>query len=144
MINEIARDDYSAVRDGNSDPIVLSRKGQRSTCEYRPDVIAGHDFPAALDVYEIVDSEPVSKGVLDIIQFLATPGRCKMRMICSSREKLKKIQGSARILLYNLEGQKGEDEFAKHCLFTLLSPDSKNEATKKRLKREIHSTMVKR
>jgi len=114
-IKEIAGDDYSAVRDSNSDPIVLSRKGQRSTCEYRPDVIAEHDFPAALDVYEIVDSEPVSKGVLDITHFLATPGRCKMPMICSNREKLKTIQDSARVLLYNLEGEK---EFAKHCLFT--------------------------
>jgi hypothetical protein len=144
MIKEIARDDYSAVRDGNSDPIVLSRKGQRSTCEYRPDVIAEQDFPAALDVYEIVDSESVSKGVLDIIQFLATPGRCKMRMICSNREKLKKIQDSARVLLYNLEGEKGEKEFAKHCLFMLLNPDANNEATKQRLRREIHSTMVNR
>jgi hypothetical protein len=132
---------YKSSKDGNSEPIVLSRRGTRLTCDYRPDVIADH-YDVGTDVYEVVDSETVNEAVADIFQFLAAPGHCQLRMFCNDARKCKRIEDMARVILFNL-GK--EDEFQASVRVYSLSGGSQNLASlRKRLRRIINSTMSKR
>jgi hypothetical protein len=130
---------YDKTTDGNSDSIVLSRKGVHQTCEYRPDVIADHDV--GRDIYEVVGSETVNEAVVDILQFLSTPGRCKLRIFCRSSSKRRKIEDTARVILYNL-GTKRDQEFIERVIIYSLEGVDGRGSLRRRLRRIIFSTMT--
>lgn len=141
ILKEICSEEYPITKDGNIDPVVLARKGTRLTCEYRPDIIADHEFPAARDVYEVVDSESVSEAVADVIQFLVMPGHCRLRLICADNGKVKKIADSLRVILYNL-GR--ENDFERITIDHVAKRQRGLRSLRRRLRRIIHSTMTKR
>jgi hypothetical protein len=126
---------YKSIRDGNTEPIVLSRRGTQLTCNYRPDVIADHRV--GFDVYEVVDSETVNEAVANILQFLAARGHCNLRMFCSDPRKGKRIEDMARVILFNL---RKEEEFEDSVRLYTLSRRSQNlTSLRKTLRRIINA-----
>jgi len=139
-ISDICQTTYDHTTDGNRDPIVLSRKGIHQTCEYRPDVIADHDV--GRDIYEVVGSETVNEAVVDILQFLVMHGRCKLRMFCNSPSKRKRIEDTARVILYNL-GEAKEREFKERVMIYSLPINKQGmRSLHRRLRAIIYSTMT--